>query len=86
MVIGIDNPEVFRDTAVGIIEINDGSLTDEGTHKLIREGGESQTAYLTSSVLDLGKFIGRKVKVWGETFAAQKAGWLMDIGKVEILE
>lgn len=86
MVIGIDNPEVFRDTAIGIIEINDGSLTDEGTHKLIREGGESQTAYLTSSVLDLDKLIDRKVKVWGETFAAQKAGWLMDIGKVKILE
>lgn len=86
MVIGVDNPQVFRDTAIGIIEINDGSFTDEGSHKLIREGGESQTAYLTSSVLDLDKLIGRKVKVWGETFAAQKAGWLMDVGKLEVLE
>lgn len=86
MVVGVDNPQVFRDTAVGIIEINDGSFTDEGSHKLVREGGESQTAYLTSSVLDLDKLVGRKVKLWGETFAAQKAGWLMDVGKVEVLE
>lgn len=85
MVIGVDNPN-FRDTAVGIIEINDGTFTDEGTHKLVREGGESQAAYLTSSVLDLDRLVGRKVKVWGETFTAQKAGWLMDVGKVEVLE
>jgi len=86
MIVGVNNPQIFRDTAVGIIEINDGSYTKEGSHKLIREGGESQTAYLTSSVLDLGQFIGRKVRVWGETFAAQKAGWFMDVGKVEVLE
>jgi hypothetical protein len=86
MVVGVDNPDIFRDTAEGVIEVNDGSFTDEGTHKLIREGGESQTAYLISSVLDLDKLVGRKVKIWGETFAAQKAGWLMDVGKVEVLE
>ncbi len=85
-VFGVDNPEVYRDTAIGVVEVNDGSLTDEGSHKLIREGGESQTAYLISSVLDLNKVIDRKVKIWGETFAAQKAGWLMDVGKVEVLE
>lgn len=85
-VFGIDNPEIYRDTAVGMLEINEGSFTEEGTHKLVREGGESQTVYLVSSVMDLNKIIGRKVKVWGETFAAQKAGWLMDVGKVEVLE
>lgn len=86
MVIGVDDLDVFRDTAEGVLEINDGSFTDEGTHKLVREGGESQTAYLISSVLDLDKLVGRKVKLWGETFTAQKAGWLMDVGKVEVLE
>lgn len=85
-VFGVDNPKVYRDTAEGVLEVNDGKFTDEGTHKLLREGGESQTAYLTSSNLDLNKFLGRKMKVWGETFTAQKAGWLMDIGKVEVLE
>jgi len=61
-------------------------LDGEGTHRLIREGGPSQTAYVTSSTLDLDQFAGRKVQVWGETFRAQKAGWLMDIGRLKILE
>jgi len=26
-----------------------------------------------------------EVKIWGETFKAQKAGWLMDVGRVEIV-
>jgi len=86
MVFGVDNPKIFRDNTEGIIEINDGSFTDEGTHKLLREGGESKTAYLISSTLDLDKFVNRKVKIWGETFAAQKAGWLLDVGRLEVLE
>ena len=75
---------IFKDTATGVLEKN--GIEGEGTHRLIREGGESQTVYLTSSVLDLDLFVGHKVQVWGETFAAQKAGWLMDVGKVKVLE
>ena len=75
---------IFKDTAIGVLEKN--GIGGEGTHRLLREGGESQTAYLTSSVLDLDLFIGHKVQVWGETFAAQKAGWLMDVGKIKVLE
>ncbi len=76
--------EVFPDETIGVIEEN--TQEGEGTHKLIREGGESQTAYLTSSLVNLDLFVGRKVKVWGETFAAQKVGWLMDVGAVKVLE
>lgn len=76
--------ETFKDTATGVLEKN--GVEGEGTHRLLREGGESQTVYLTSSVLDLDLFVGHKVQVWGETFAAQKAGWLMDVGKVKVLE
>jgi hypothetical protein len=25
------------------------------------------------------------VRVWGQTFSGEKAGWLMDVGLVEIL-
>jgi hypothetical protein len=75
---------VFKDTAVGVLE--KGGIDGEGTHKLIREGGESQTAYLTSSLIDLDQLVGRKVQVWGETFKGQKAGWLMDVGRAKILE
>lgn len=74
----------FKDSAVGVLEA--GGLDGEGTHKLIREGGPSQTAYLTSSIIDLDEHVGKKVKVFGETFEAQKAGWLMDVGRLEILE
>lgn len=76
--------KIFKDSAEGTLE--KGGINGEGTHKLIREGGESQTAYLVSSSVDLDVYVGKKVKVWGETFAAKKAAWLMDVGKVEVLK
>lgn len=76
--------QAFKDTAIGVLE--KGGINGEGTHHLVREGGPSQTAYLTSSVLDLDQFVGRKVQVWGETFQGQKAGWFMDVGRLKILE
>ena len=82
-VVGVDSP-IFKDTTEGLLEKN----TDEskpGTHILIR-GDESQTAYLTSSVLDLDKYVGHKIKVWGETQAVESVGWFMDIGKLQILD
>jgi hypothetical protein len=27
-----------------------------------------------------------QVKVWGETFKGQKAGWLMDVGRVQVID
>lgn len=81
---GSADTKTFKDSAEGTIE--KGGINGEGTHKLLREGGPSQTAYLVSSVVDLDSYVGKKVKVWGETFAAQKAAWLMDVGKIEILE
>lgn len=75
--------KVYKDSAEGTLE--KGGINGEGTHKLIRAGGESQTAYLVSSSVDLDVFVGKKVKIWGETFAAKKAAWLMDVGKVELL-
>ena len=81
---GVADTKNFKDSAEGTLE--KGGINGEGTHKLIREGGPSQTAYLVSSVVDLDSYVGKKVKVWGETFAAQKAAWLMDVGKIEILE
>lgn len=82
--VGSSDVKTFKDTAIGVIE--GGGLDGEGTHKLIREGGPSQTAYLTSSIIDLDQFAGKKVQVWGETFKGQKAAWLMDVGRVKILE
>ena len=84
MVVGISDEKTFRDSAEG--KLVRGGINGEGSHHLERPGGESQNVYLTSSVIDLDLFVGHKVKVWGETFAAQKAGWLMDVGKLEVLE
>ncbi len=82
--VGVTDTKTFRDSAQGVIE--KGGINGEGTHKLIRDGGPSQTAYLVSSIVDLDQFDGKKVEVWGETIKAQKAGWLMDVGRVKLLE
>jgi len=81
---GIADEATFRDTAEGILE--SGGIDGEGTHHLVREGGPSKYVYLTSTVIDLESFAGKNVQVWGETISAQKAGWLMDVGKVKVLE
>ncbi len=76
--------QTFKDQADGTIEKNDKlDKYAQGTHRLVRAGGESQTAYLTSTVLDLDQYVGKKVRVFGETFGSSQVGWLMDVGKVE---
>ena len=81
---GIADESTFRDTAEGIIE--SGGIDGEGTHHLVREGGEAKYVYLTSTVIDLESFVGKRVQVWGETISAQTAPWLMDVGKVKVAD
>jgi len=81
-VAGSTDTKTFKDSAVGVIQ-KDGT-DGEGTHSLIRDGGPSQTVTLMSSVVDLDQYNGKKVKVFGQTLAAQKAAWLMDVGRVEL--
>ena len=83
-VVGVSDEKTFRDDAEGVLVT--GGADGEGSHHLLRPGGPSQNVYLTSSVVDLSLFEGHKVKMWGETFAAQKAGWLMDVGRVQVIE
>ena len=82
-VIGSDDTKTFKDAVEGTLR--EGGIEGEGAFHLERPGGESQNVYLTSSVVDLSKFVARKIKVWGETQKAQRAGWLMDVGRVEVL-
>ena len=79
---GSTDTTTFKDSAVGVLQ-KDGT-DGEGTHQLIRDGGPSQTVTLMSSVVDLDQYVGKKVKVYGQTLAAQKAAWLMDVGRVEL--
>lgn len=77
--------KTFKDFAEGVLKAkpapSDPSEYVEGTHLLVREG--AVPVALTSSVVDLSKYEGKKVKVFGETQKALKEGWLMDVGKVE---
>ena len=76
--------EEFKDVAEGTLK--EGGIEGEGQYHLVRPGGDSQNVYLTSSHVDLSLFIDHKVKVWGATQTAQHAGWLMDVGRVQVLE
>lgn len=82
-IFGVQDEKTFKDSAQGYLEA--GGIDGEGSHKLLRPGGISQTVYLTSSITDLDKFVGMEVKIWGETFKGQKAGWLMDVGRIEVI-
>ncbi len=83
-VVGISDKKTFKDQAEGVLK--EGGIEGEGAFHLERPGGKSQNVYLTSSTVDLSQYVGKKVRVHGETFAAQTAGWLMDVGLVEILQ
>lgn len=84
------NPETdtrtFKDFAEGVIKAKPRDLTSKentgGTHLLIREDNAIPVT-LTSSVVDLSKYEGKKVKVFGQTQAVPKVDWFMDVGKVE---
>ncbi len=82
-IVGSDDTATFKDIAEG--SLKEGGIEGEGAYHLERPGGDSQNVYLTSSSVDLSKFIGKKIKVWGQTQDAQHAGWLMDVGRVEVL-
>ncbi len=82
--VGSNDTKTFKDITEGVLK--EGGVDGEGQFHLVRPGGDSQNVYLTSSIIDLAKYVNRKIKVWGETQKAQKAGWLMDVGRIEVLE
>jgi hypothetical protein len=81
---GVADESAFPDTAEGTLV--KGGIEGEGQFHLERTGGASQNVYLTSTVIDLASFEGKKVKVWGQSLSGRKAGWLMDVGKVKVVE
>lgn len=83
-IVGVKDTSTFKDTAEGTLK--PGGINGEGAYHLERPGGASQNVYLTSSVIDLSLYENRKIKVWGQTNAAQTAGWLMDVGRLQVLE
>jgi hypothetical protein len=78
---GVLDPKIKYDNATG--DLVAGGIGNEGTHHIERDGGPTHFVYLTSSVIDLESFVGKKVEVWGETLASKKAPWLMDVAKIQ---
>lgn len=77
--------KVFTDEPVeGVLRA--GGIDGEGTHHLERGAGSDKDIYLLSTVIDLDGFVGKKVRIWGQTLSGQEAAWLMDVGKVKVLE
>lgn len=79
---GIKDPKQFKDPAEGVLK--EGGIEGEGNYHIERPGGASQNIYITSSTVDLSQFVGKKVYVLGKTFESEKAGWLMDVGYIEV--
>jgi len=76
--------KVKYDTATGILQV--GGISNEGSYHLVRDGGPSKNVYLTSSSVDLSKFVDKKVDIWGQTLASKKAGWLVDVAKIKLAQ
>jgi hypothetical protein len=81
---GMLDPNTKYDTATG--NLKDGGVGGEGTNHLENDNGPSHYVYLTSSVVDLEGFVGKKVQVWGQTLAAKHAPWLMDVAKIQVVQ
>lgn len=79
---GVKDTQAFPDKAEGTLK--EGGFEGEGSFHLERPGGESQNVYLTSTTVDLSTFLDKKVRVWGQTFESEEAGWFMDIGYIEM--
>lgn len=81
---GSADEKTFRDQTEGILQA--GGIDGEGSHHIERGDNKSQWVYVTSSVVDLDLLVGHRVSVWGETNQGKKAGWLMDVGRLKVIE
>ncbi len=82
---GIKDTKTFKDKAEGVLR--EGGFEGEGSYHIEQKPNQpDQNAYLTSTAVDLSAFVGKKVRVWGQTFTAEKAGWLMDVGYIEVIK
>jgi hypothetical protein len=82
-IFGVESTEDLDNPAEGILK--EGGIDGEGQYHLEREGGTSQYVYMTSANVDLSQFLNKKIRVWGKTQTAKKAGWLLDVMRVEVL-
>lgn len=82
---GIADTSDFETEETGILR--SGGFEGEGTHHLEKEGVSSEKfPYLMSAVIDLESFVGKEVRIWGNTIAGQEAGWLVEVGKISVVK
>lgn len=81
---GITDESVFSHEVEGLLV--EGGIEGEGTHHLERGDDPSKYVYLNSTVINLQNFVGKEVKIWGETISSAHAPWLMDVGKIKVIE
>ena len=79
----IDEAVKYQDAEGKLVE---GGIKGEGTHHIERDNNPSRFVYLTSTAIDLDKYIDKKVQIWGETISSVNAPWLMDVVKIKITE
>ena len=65
-IVGVPDEKSFRDKAEGVLV--EGGFEGEGSHHLVRPGGDDQNVYLTSSIVDLSLFVNHKIIIWGNFF------------------
>ena len=82
--VGVADEKTFPDKTEGVLQA--GGLDGEGSFHLERPGGKTQWAYLTSTTVDMTPFVGKKVRLWGKTYQGEKAGWLMEVGLIKIIQ
>jgi len=81
---GIEDKDKYPDTVEGLLV--EGGLKGEGTHYIDRDLGPSKYVYLTSALVDFSLFVEKKVEVQGATISAQHVPWLLDVGKIKVVE
>lgn len=81
---GAKDASSFKDTATGTLEA--GGIKGEGAFHLNRPGGADKTVYLTSTIIDMSPYVGKKVQVWGQTLSSKYAPWFMDVGRLKVVQ
>ncbi|MFC1625038.1 hypothetical protein ACFL15_01535 [Patescibacteria group bacterium] len=81
---GFADESMFSVSEEGMLE--EEGIGGEGTHHLVRDDDPSHNIYLTSTVFDLQGYVGKKVRIWGDTMSSKEAGWLVDVGKIRQLD
>lgn len=81
---GYKDTKLFESIVTGTVK--KGGLFGDGTHTLVQDSNPKNPAALLSSVVDLDEYVDKHVQIWGRSQKGLKAAWLLEVGRVKILE